>query len=207
MESLISGSSTSNPQPTTALLNLSPKPHCLICLETLKSKTRALLPNCKHSNFCLGCLVKWCSTINVRGSSNSRSAITHGNTNAINNSRTCPLCKTPIGLFILYDVRSEDDYRKYWLRPETNQEKDVPRERERRRTGHGASSRPPVVRREGDSIDWGESTEERRRRLRERKWEKSLEFRRDVYRSGRFALVSRENAFSKQRRRGVRSSD
>lgn len=181
-------------------------PHCLICLESLEKKSRALLPNCKHSLYCLECIIQWTSTPIQPTTSRNQSSIASGNQlpdterdrdgNRLINSRTCPLCKEPIGSFIFYDVISNQDYRKHWLRPPITIQDKLQSTRRDDSNRINGFNRPHVVSRQGDTTDWGpnEDSLQRRRRLQERRWEKGLEFRRQVYQRGLFALVSSREA-------------
>lgn len=68
---------------------------CLICLRS-DIQDRSVLPTCLHSLFCFECILQWSEI-----------------------KRTCPLCKRPIGDYILHNVRNDSDYSRHFLRPES----------------------------------------------------------------------------------------
>lgn len=161
---------------------------CLICLASSQDvEDRAILPACLHSLFCFPCILRWSQL-----------------------KRSCPLCNRAIGPYLLHDVQSERDYKRYYLRPESlsgnakaqaidNEaaRQSIEAERLRRQRRQLTSSRrgpPPIAPREGERRGWTEAarqdlpSEELYDPLAEQ--ERLLDRRRMVYRQGLYALVS-----------------
>ncbi|CAD6923790.1 unnamed protein product [Tilletia controversa] len=77
---------------------------CIICL-TDRALDQTLLPACSHSQYCFLCIVGWATLPRPSHASSSSSV------------PSCPLCKTPIGPYVLHHLRAKDDASKHYLRP------------------------------------------------------------------------------------------
>ncbi|CAD6890847.1 unnamed protein product [Tilletia laevis] len=75
---------------------------CIICL-TDRALDQTLLPACSHSQYCFLCIVGWATLPRPSHASSSSSV------------PSCPLCKTPIGPYVLHHLRAKDDA-KLWRR-------------------------------------------------------------------------------------------
>ncbi|KAK0552123.1 hypothetical protein OC861_000417 [Tilletia horrida] len=78
------------------------KKQCIICLSEAVDPT--LLPACSHDHWCFVCIVGW-ATLQQDGRDQSRPPA------------SCPLCKTPIGPFVVHHLRGKHDASRYYLRP------------------------------------------------------------------------------------------
>ncbi|SPO27245.1 uncharacterized protein UTRI_10362 [Ustilago trichophora] len=67
--------------------------HCLIC-HSFPLNDQTVLPNCLHSQFCFGCIVRW---VQIR--------------------RCCPLCLASVGEYVIHAVRGDADYLRFHLPP------------------------------------------------------------------------------------------
>jgi Zinc finger, C3HC4 type (RING finger) len=77
---------------------LNDEEQCIICLQGILDRT--LLPECGHNYTCFLCICTWISS----GSETLK-------------VRRCPLCNTPIGNYIVHNVRGEHDFQRHWLPP------------------------------------------------------------------------------------------
>lgn len=144
---------------------------CLICL-TSPIEDRSILPQCLHSLFCFQCIVRWSSL-----------------------KRQCPLCARPMGAYILHAVRSEDDYVRYFLRPDY--QGDTQRCSQTSATSLAASA-DRVIRAERSQRTHQSAASRADRRSAHRpastaadplaEWDRSVAKRRFVYRHGLYAM-------------------
>ncbi|KAE8216694.1 hypothetical protein CF327_g164 [Tilletia walkeri] len=78
---------------------------CVICLLD-HAVDQTILPACSHSQYCFLCIVGWATL--PRPASTQQQGST---------AASCPLCKTPIGPYVLHHLRGQHDASKYYLRP------------------------------------------------------------------------------------------
>ncbi|PVG01203.1 hypothetical protein CPB86DRAFT_871249 [Serendipita vermifera] len=64
--------------------------NCIICLHKIIDRT--ILPACSHDSQCFSCIIEWTK-----------------------HSSKCPLCLTDIGTHVIHQVRSKNDYKKFFL--------------------------------------------------------------------------------------------
>jgi hypothetical protein len=142
---------------------------CIICLQDIIDRT--LLPECGHKYTCFQCICTW---------------ITSGS--QTHSSRRCPLCNTPIGSFIIHNLRGEHDFQKHWLPPPVTEhpasERLAPLSRPL--TGRTLSNHRPENRHRRH-IRWGKRPARGYQELDE--LERAIEQRRHIYRCNLFAKV------------------
>lgn len=81
---------------------------CSICLQ--ETVDRTVIPTCSHE-FCLECIRLW---------SGKRISDILSNPSfswSLEQSRRCPLCSQSIGTYLIHNIRSKYDFRKYFLMP------------------------------------------------------------------------------------------
>lgn len=161
------------------------EPTCLICLSTIQDRT--LLPQCAHSLFCFDCILEWFRTGHKR----------------------CPLCCRDVERYVIHEIRSEDDYLRFYLpgtasastskleveeergAAETMRGMDVRAQQELRMT-RGArrqlATRP--TRRDNHKSSARQDNVRTNDGDAMNRWNTQLETRRKVYREGLFSLVS-----------------
>ncbi|KAL1923408.1 uncharacterized protein VTP21DRAFT_8388 [Calcarisporiella thermophila] len=138
-----------------------PEETCSICLQIYQDKS--LLNSCFHA-FCFACILQW-----IEYARRAR----------------CPLCVQPFE-YILHDVKSELDYKKYWV-PEFKTESELRQPIDR-------SRRPNQYRR--FQRRWQEPIEERQL---SKTQQEAVERRRYIYRHKLFAMHIGSNRYSKYR--------
>ena len=69
---------------------------CLIC-HTSPICDATILPACLHSQFCFPCILRWISI-----------------------KRSCPLCLSAVGDYVIHSVRGDDDWLRYYLPPRSS---------------------------------------------------------------------------------------
>lgn len=168
---------------------------CLICLAS-DVEDQAILPLCRHSLFCFLCIVQWAQV-----------------------KRTCPLCVQSIGPYILHEVKSDREYKRYYLRPAYDEssadnagldaqlvrrsiEAETLRRQRRQLLWSSVHDRraPPIATREHERRVWTHWSREELQEVRRAtdtleghlsELERALERRKIVYRDRLYALVSK----------------
>lgn len=154
--------STSNS--VSEVIPLNDEEHCIICLQDIIDRT--ILPECGHKYTCFQCICAW---------------ITSGTETM--KARRCPLCNTPIGSYIVHNVRGEHDFQRHWLpppTPETNVGERLASSRLLAVTNHPRNRQRRKVR-------WGRRPVRAYNELDE--LERAIERRRHIYRHNLFAKV------------------
>jgi len=81
---------------------------CSICLQDTVDRT--VIPTCSHE-FCFGCIRLW------SGKRISDILSKASFSWPLEQSRRCPLCSQSIGTYLIHNIRSKYDFRKYFLTP------------------------------------------------------------------------------------------
>lgn len=152
---------------------------CLICLSSIQDRT--LLPICSHSLFCFDCILEWFRT-------------GHGR---------CPLCSRDVGRYVIHEIRSEEDYLRFYLAGSSTSASKLDdneagttwarnlREEQELRMTRGARRQLAMRHTRRDAKTGrrgGEENSEDDDAM--GRWNRQLETRRTVYREGLFSLVS-----------------
>lgn len=143
--------------------------HCIICLQDITD--RALLPACGHKYTCFQCIWAW---------------ITSGS--EVAKSRRCPLCNTPVGEYLIHNMRGEHDFERYWIPPPVAEAVALSGLARSSRTFGRQTTSNPTRARFRRQVVWGKR---RAGRFGENdELERAIEKRRHIYRNNLYAKVS-----------------
>jgi hypothetical protein len=162
-----SHSMASTSSSVSAIIPSNEEEHCIICLQNIIDRT--VLPECGHDYTCFQCICAWITS--------------SGETTKV---RRCPLCNTPIGSYVVHNVRGEHDFQRHWLPPPAPEfnvgQRQIPSR---------LSDRSDLTNQHGNrhrrNVQWGKRPVRGHNELDE--LEKAIERRRDIYRSNLYAKV------------------